>query len=521
MTSGKGAVAPPPQGSSPSCSSDTYQALPDADRRAQQDCDALLDHARDAATGCQATPDTAQVTRQRQQHIGPNHALMYAEPLHIVRGEGATLWAADGSAYLDCVNNVAHVGHCHPKVATAVAQQMFRLNTNSRYLHENFSSHAEQLTATMPEPLSVMYATCSGSESNDLALRVARANSPHGARHVVVMDGAYHGHTTATIDLSPYKFNGPGGSGKPEYVHIMPCPDVLRGRNLDGGAAARDAIGRARAAGGRVCAFFSESILSCGGQVVLPDGYLAAVYKEMRAEGAACVADEVQCGFGRVGSHFWGFETQGVVPDMVTLGKPIGNGFPMGAVVMCRRLAEGFDNGMQYFATCGGCTASGAAGLAVLQVLREEKLQAAALATGAHLKAGLARLQEGRPFLGDVRGLGLMLGIECISDAASKAPAPKLACWVRESMKARRVLLTTDGMRCDNILKIKPPLVFSCRDADRLVAELEAVLEEFAGLPAAERATLLEGWAPPSETPAGVPAPEALAQAPMTKRQKV
>lgn len=443
----------------------------------------------------QGIKTTAAVAEARRQHVGPNHALMYDAPLHIVRGEGAQLYSADGSCYLDCVNNVAHVGHCHPEVVSAVGKQMGMLNTNSRYLHQGFPSHAEALLSTMPQPLSsgVMYATCSGSESNDLALRVARKHSREGARHVVVMDGAYHGHTSATMDLSPYKFNGPGGTGKPDHVHVMPCPDTLRGTHLDGGMAAQAAVKAVHAGGGRVCAFFSESILSCGGQVVLPPGYLQAVYAVMRVEGAVCVADEVQCGFGRVGSHFWGFDTQSVVPDMVTLGKPIGNGFPMGAVLMTRTLAKAFDNGESYFATCGGCTAASAAGLAVLRVIRKQQLQQAALTVGAHLRRHLLTLQQGRSYIGDVRGLGLMLGIEIVSDD-SLAHAPALAHWIKEKMKSRQVLLTTDGAHCDNIIKIKPPMVFSIEDADHLTSELETVLQQFDSLSQEMQHKLLQPW---------------------------
>ncbi|KAK9823621.1 hypothetical protein WJX72_004290 [[Myrmecia] bisecta] len=431
-------------------------------------------------------PDSQALLQKRRQVLGPNTAINYSDPVQMVRGEGAHLYDAEGNEYLDCVNNVAHVGHCHPKVASAVSQQMFTLNTNVRYLHQNVVKHAVALVATMPQPLEVVYMVCSGSEANDLALRIARSSTSAEATHVAVMDGAYHGHTQTLIDMSPYKFNGPGGAGRKPHVHVLPCPDVYRGLHLDGRAAARQAIDEAHAAGAKICAFFCESVLSCGGQVVLPEGYLQAVYEEMHAEGAVCVADEVQCGFGRVGSHFWGFETQHVVPDIVTLGKPIGNGFPMGAVVLQRRLAANFDNGMEYFNTCGGCTAAGAAGLAVLEVLREERLQQNALTVGRHLEAEFRQLQQEFPdIIGHVRGLGFMLGLEIIASRESQLHAPVTARWIKDTMRQRRVLLSCDGLRA-NIVKFKPPMCFSRQDADRLVHELTQVLR--GGIPADVRA---------------------------------
>ncbi|KAL6747168.1 PLP-dependent transferase [Haematococcus lacustris] len=420
---------------------------------------------------------TASILQERRQRYGPNTSLNYSEPLHLVRGRGCYLYDAEGQEYLDCVNNVAHCGHAHPKVAAAVSQQLHTLNTNSRYLHSGLTQYTRALISTMPPELQVLYMVCSGSEANDLALRVAAAARP-GATHVVVMGGAYHGHTGALIQLSPYKFWGKGGGGKASHVHVIPCPDPYRGEHLDGGAAARAAIAEARAAGGRVCAFFAESILSCGGQVVMPPGYLKAVYEEMRREGAVCVADEVQCGFGRVGCAFWGFQTQQVVPDIVTMGKPMGNGYPVAGVVMRRELAAAFDNGMEYFNTCGGSTAQTAACLAVLHTTWAEGLQEQAEQVGHHL---LRRLQQevvpAYPCVGDARGLGLMLGLDCVVDKGSKAHAPCVARWIKERCKARRVLLSCDGPY-DNVVKMKPPLVFGLAEADRLVGCISAVLRE-------------------------------------------
>lgn len=297
----------------------------------------------------QAQHDKEGILEKRRQHVGPNVALFFAdEPIHAVRGQGCELFDAEGNSYLDCINNVSHVGHAHPRVAAAVASQLAILNTNSRYLSQGLVDYAEQMAALMPSTLEVLYMTVSGSEANDLALRIAhaaarRAQAEDGDTrplHIAVMDHAYHGHTSALIDLSPYKFNGPGGEGCPAHVHVLPCPDTYRGTNLDGAAAARAAIAAAKASGGRLAGFFSESIISCGGQVMLPEGYLAAVYSEMRAAGAVCVADEVQCGFGRVGRTFWAFELQDVIPDLVTFGKPCGNGFPMAGAQGWARLHQ-------------------------------------------------------------------------------------------------------------------------------------------------------------------------------------
>ena len=440
------------------------------------------------------------IQEKRAAHLGPNLATFFADdPLHIVRGRGCELFDANGATYLDCINTVSHVGHCHPRVAAAISQQLFTLNTNCRYLHGGLVTFAERLAGTMPPPLETVYPVCSGSEANDLAWRIACAvaevkrgsgeGAPFPLLHVAVMDSAYHGHTAACIDLSPYKFLGPGGGGRPMHVHVLPCPDVYRGLNLDGGVAARGAIAAARTAGGRIAAFFSESIISCGGQIILPPGYLAAVYAEMRGEGAVCVADEVQCGFGRVGSSFWAFQGQGVVPDIVTVGKPIGNGFPMAALVTTRPLAAAFSRGMEFFATFGGSTAAAAAGLAVLDVIRDERLQENAAAVGAYTLQLLRGVQRRHgDVVGDVRGEGLMLGVEIV-DADTKEHAPAVAKWVKVRCKSvHRVLLSTEGPY-ENVVKIKPPICFTRGEAERMVAAVE---EALGALRAGEKAALQE-----------------------------
>ncbi|MDX1430435.1 MAG: aminotransferase class III-fold pyridoxal phosphate-dependent enzyme, partial [Rhodothermales bacterium] len=303
-------------------------------------------------------PSTEEIRSARSAYLSSNLSLSYRSPLHIVRGYGQYLYDADGLEYLDCVNNVAHVGHCHPRVVSAAARQMAVLNTNTRYLHKNIVRFAERLAATLPDPLSVCFFVNSGSEANDLALRLAKAHT--GSSDVIVLGSAYHGNLSSLIDISPYKAEREGGSGLPAHVHRLEAPDVFRGRYRDARSStdyAKDAarlVTEMQASGRRPAAFFAESALGCAGQIFFPEGYLSEVFGAVRSAGGVCVADEVQVGFGRVGSHFWAFEQQGVVPDIVTMGKPIGNGHPLGAVVTTPQIAASFDNGMEYFNTFGG-----------------------------------------------------------------------------------------------------------------------------------------------------------------------
>jgi 4-aminobutyrate aminotransferase-like enzyme/aminoglycoside phosphotransferase (APT) family kinase protein len=419
----------------------------------------------------------------RARRIGKSLSVSYEKPLKIVRGWMQYLYDENGSAYLDAVNNVAHVGHCHPRVVKAGQEQMAVLNTNTRYLHENLVVYAEQLCAKLPEPLGVCFFVNSGSEANELALRLARAHTKR--KDIIVVDGAYHGNTTSLIEISPYKFDGPGGAGAPPYVHKVPTPDVYRGlykqRDMQTGEQYADhvseAIRQVREQGDDVGAFICESLMSCAGQIVLPENYLQEVYRHVRAAGGVCIADEVQVGFGRVGTHFWGFETQGVVPDIVTMGKPIGNGHPLGAVVTTKEIADSFANGMEYFNTYGGNPVSCAIGLTVLDVIAEEQLRENALTVGAHLLTGLRKLMEKHSLIGDVRGLGLFIGVELVLDRRTLEPASARATYVVNRMRECGVLMSTDGP-LHNVLKIKPPLVFTEANADSLVATLDKILGE-------------------------------------------
>ena len=425
-----------------------------------------------------ATTDAPSLTDRRENSLPAVLSLSYDTPLHIVRGRGQYLYASDGRAYLDLVNNVCHVGHCHPHVVKALSEQAGKLNTNTRYLHENVLAYAERLTATLPEPLNVCFLVNSGSEANELALRLARAAT--GKHDVLVIDGAYHGSTGACVEMSPYKFNGPGGSGKADWVHVVAAPDTYRvgATGADSADEVGQVIGKAVSGGRSIAAFFAESLLSCGGQLPLPEGYLAAAFEHVRAAGGVCIADEVQVGFGRVGEAMWGFELQGVVPDIVVMGKPIGNGHPLAAVVCTRQVAEAFDSGMEFFSTFGGNPVSAAVGMAVLDVIERDSLQQRAAELGARFMAGLERLRDRHAIVGDVRGRGLFLGIELVRDHETLEPADTEASAIVNAMKDRGVLLSTDGP-LHNVIKIKPPMVLSQDDVDMTLRELDSVLAEF------------------------------------------
>lgn len=422
-----------------------------------------------------------EIIRERRIHLGRNLSISYSRPLNIVRGFRQYLYDAEGKAYLDGVNNVAHVGHCHPRVVRAGQRQMAILNTNTRYLNEGLVQYAERLCATLPDPLSVVYFVCTGSEANELALRLAKAHT--GNDSFVVIDGAYHGNSGSLIEISPYKFSGPGGQGKPEHVYVLDLPDQYRGTHAGLGSEvgmkyakqAQQILQAMKSSGHLVAAFIGESLLGCGGQIVLPEGYLKLVYQIIRASGGVCIADEVQVGFGRIGSHFWGFETQHVVPDIVTMGKPIGNGHPLAAVVTTPEIARSFDNGMEYFNTFGGNPVSCAIGMAVLDVIEDENLQAKAKSVGAYLMKGLQELKRRYEIIGDVRGLGLFIGVEFVRNTHKLIPAAEEASMVTNALRDRGILLSTDGPD-HNVLKIKPPMVFNQNNADQLVDTLDSVL---------------------------------------------
>jgi 4-aminobutyrate aminotransferase-like enzyme/Ser/Thr protein kinase RdoA (MazF antagonist) len=424
----------------------------------------------------------------RRGLLGKSLSISYRRPLKIVRGWMQYLYDETGRAYLDVYNNVPLVGHSHPRVVQAAQAQLALLNTNTRYLHDNVNRYAERLTRLLPEPLRVCFFVNSGSEANELALRLARAHT--GREDIIVLEHAYHGHTNTLIDISPYKFDGPGGRGKKPWVHVAPLADDFRGayRRGDWQAGAKYArhvgeiLERTRAEGRSVAAYIAETLPSVGGQIVFPPGYLAEVYQQVRRAGAVCIADEVQVGFGRLGMHFWGFETQEVVPDIVVLGKPIGNAFPLAAVITTPEIANSFNNGMEFFSTFGGNPVACAAGLAVLDVLEEEKLQQHALRVGAHFIKGLKALQSRYALIGDVRGSGLFLGIDLVLDRETREAAPLQASYVVNRLRDCGILAGTDGPH-HNVIKLRPPLVFTEADADLFVKTLDGILQEDAAQP--------------------------------------
>jgi len=419
----------------------------------------------------------------RKRLLGANLSLSYEKPLKIVRGFKQHLYDETGRAYLDVYNNVPLVGHSHPRVVRAIQEQVALLNTNTRYLHDNILQYAERLTTLLPDPLRVCFFVNSGSEANELALRLARTHT--GREDIVVLEHAYHGHTSTLIDISPYKFNGPGGSGRKPWVHVAPIPDDYRGLYRRGqaqlgrkyAAHVGEILDRCKNTGKPPAAYIAETLPSVAGQIVFPPGYLAEVYKYVRAAGAVCIADEVQVGFGRLGTHFWGFETQGVAPDIVVLGKPIGNAFPLSAVVTTREIADSFANGMEFFSTFGGNPVSCAAGLAVLDVLRDENLQHNALTVGSQWIADLRSLREKFPLIGHVRGSGLFLGIDLVTNRETRAPGTRQAAYVVNRLREEGILAGTDGPH-HNVIKLRPPLCFSSEDATLFTSTLASILNE-------------------------------------------
>ncbi|KAL4006548.1 glucuronyl/N-acetylglucosaminyl transferase EXT1 [Sarotherodon galilaeus] len=423
----------------------------------------------------------------RKRYIGPSCKIFFShDPIKIVRAKGQYMYDEKGQRYLDCINNVAHVGHCHPDVVKAGAQQMELLNTNSRFLHDNLVLYAQRLQATLPDKLAICYFVNSGSEANDLALRLARQYTGH--KDIITLENAYHGHVSSLIDISPYKFHQLSDAEQNQFVHVASSPDVYRGKyradHPDPATAyadeVKDIISKAHKKGGKIAAFIAESLQSCGGQVIPPVGYFQQVAQHVRKAGGVFIADEVQVGFGRVGSHFWAFQLQGedFVPDIVTMGKPIGNGHPMSCVVTTKEVAEAFmSSGMEYFNTFGGNPVSCAIGLAVLDAIEKEDLQGNALRVGQYLTSLLEKQKEKHLLIGDIRGRGLFVGVELVRDRLKITPATAEAQEVIYRLKEQHILLSADGPH-RNVLKFKPPMCFTAEDAELVVEKIDVILTE-------------------------------------------
>ncbi|XP_043550871.1 ethanolamine-phosphate phospho-lyase-like isoform X1 [Chiloscyllium plagiosum] len=428
-----------------------------------------------------------QTIQLRHKHIGPSCKVFYSkDPLKIIRAQGQYMYDENDTPFLDCINNVAHVGHCHPDVVQAAVKQMELLNTNSRFLHDNLVQYAKQLTATLPQRLAVCYFVNSGSEANDLALRLARQYTGH--YDIVTLDHAYHGHVTSLIDISPYKFQELPAGGQKDFVHVAPSPDTYRGKyrenHPDPASAYADEVNsliqNAQKRGRKMAAFIAESMQSCGGQIIPPAGYFQKVAEYVHNVGGVFIADEVQVGFGRVGKHFWAFQLQGedFVPDIVTMGKPIGNGHPMSCVVTTKEIAEAFGaSGLEYFNTFGGNPVSCAIGLAVLNIIEKEDLHGNATRVGNYMMNLLKEQQAKHLLIGDVRGVGFFIGVDLVKDRKKRTPAKAEAQYIIYRLKEEKILLSADGPH-RNVLKFKPPMCFTMENAKFLVENIDKILSD-------------------------------------------
>ncbi len=413
----------------------------------------------------------------RNQHLSSILSVSYKNPLYVNKAVFQYMYDSYGNTILDAYNNIPHVGHSHPKVVRAGQKQLAKLNTNTRYIYDSLANYAEKLLAKFPASLNKVFFVNSGSEASDLAIRLARKHT--GFSKLMVMEHGYHGHTQAGIDISDYKFNHPKGQGQKEFILKTPIPDTYLGKykqndGTAGKAYANEAIRQLRASDEPVAAFIAEPIVGCGGQVPLAKGYLAPLYEAIRVQGGVCISDEVQTGFGRLGYHFWGFEAQEVVPDLVIIGKPMGNGHPMGAVITTAEIAASFETGVEFFSSFGGNPVSCEIGTAVLDIIEEENLQANAKAVGDYYKALFLELKNKFDCIGDVRGSGLFLGVEMVKPGTQE-PNAVLAKHIKDELRNRHILISTDGPH-DSVLKTKPPLVFTKENAKTVVDAVEMVI---------------------------------------------
>ena len=422
------------------------------------------------------------VLSKRKKNIGLNLSISYEKPLHMLEAKDQFFYDENGRKYLDCVNNISHVGHSNSYVHEALVNQNLKLNTNTRYLYDIINEYSERILKTFPKKLNRIFFVCTGSEANDLALRIT--NNYTKANHILVMDNAYHGHTNSLINISPYKFNSKGGEGKKDNIHILRMPDEIRGKWTTKNSKwinnytneALEFINEMFLKKYSLSSFFFESILGCGGQVVLPRGYLKNIVKLVRKNNGLCIADEVQTGFGRVGNYFWAFEEHGIVPDIVTLGKPMGNGHPIAAVVTTEKIAKSFNNGMEYFNSFGGNPVSCAVGNAVLDVIQKQNLQKNAKEVGNYFINKLQKIKKKFPkYISKISGRGLFIGIDLIENSNFDLPNQKLATKLINTLRLKGILLSTDGPY-NNVIKIKPPLVFNKDNVDYVCSEINNFL---------------------------------------------
>lgn len=442
--------------------------------------------------------------KRRQKHLGGS-ILFYHDPVHIVRGEGVWLYDDDGKKYLDCYNNVASVGHCNPYVVDALTTQAKLLNTHTRYLHNNVIDYAEKLAGLMPDPLQVCMFTCTGTEANDLAMRIARTVT--GNNGGIVMEASYHGNSTLINEMSTLAYPA---NERPQHVVAVEPPNTYRGpfradeHSNPGERYANlvdDAIAELDKRGQGTAAFMCDTIFDSQGSLAAPRDYFQHVYEKVRAAGGLCIADEVQPGLCRTGK-WWGFEHYDVVPDIVVLGKPMGDGHPVAAVITTEAIAQKFAESAVYFNTFAGNPVAAAVGKAVLEVCERDNLVNNCAEVGAYFKQRLERLGERHPIIGHVHGLGMFLGVELVHDRKTKAPANDIAKLIPDAMKAKGVIMGMTG-RYGNVLKVRPPLIFSKANVDQVVDTLDQVLAELV----------------PSEANISASAPSSTGVHPVTKTQ--
>ena len=415
----------------------------------------------------------------RKKYLAKNLSLSYNSPINIVRGMGQYLINANGRKYLDTVNNIAHVGHENNNVVRAGQKQMAVLNTNTRYLHNNIIKLSQEILKTFPKKLCKVYFVNSGSEANELAIRLMKNYT--SKKDIIVSEGGYHGNTNSTVEISNYKYVGKGGMGESKHVHSIPIPDSFRGKYRGSKSAMKyvkeveKKIAHINSKGSSIAGMIIEPIISCGGQIELPENFLKKTYQIIKKNKGLLICDEIQTGFGRIGEKFWGFELHDIIPDIVTLGKPMGNGHPIGAVVCTKEIAEKFNNGMEFFSSFGGNPVSCAIATSVLDELKKNKLQKNAKIVGEYIKSELIKLSNEFPIISDVRGKGLFIGFELTTRKLK--PLEKEAKYLINRMKEYGILMSSDGID-KNVIKVKPPLIFTKQNTNTLMFFLRKVLKE-------------------------------------------